>query len=139
MGKIIRAIVSTLKLQAKITLIRPTFKFSIFLQPIIYATMIFMLYKNKSPHELGAYLLGGVELLVIWDSIIMSSAGEIERERFRGTLENVYITPIKFTHIMLGKVVGNTLLGTFSMIIILTYCYLILRVPLRSSILSCSY
>lgn len=124
----IRIISSTILLQAKKSFARPTFQFSIILQPIIYSTLLYMMYMEQRESELGGYLLGGVTIMVLWNSMTMSSAGDIERERFEGNLENLFIAPVRFFVIMLGKVIGNTLLGMVSLVMIVAFSKIVLGI-----------
>ncbi|HWI63692.1 MAG TPA: ABC transporter permease, partial [Symbiobacteriaceae bacterium] len=45
---------------------------------------------------------------------LWSSATDIGRERWMGTLEILLIAPVRFPTVLLGKILGNTLLGALS-------------------------
>lgn len=47
----------------------------------------------------------------VWTCICFSSAGDINRERWSGTLSIIYTTPADFRFIILGKILGNTILS----------------------------
>jgi ABC-2 type transport system permease protein len=104
-------------IQMKQSFARATFKFCVLVQPIIYAVITFMMFKNSGIENFTSYVVLGTGIMSLWSSICFSSAGDIERERYMGTLEIVTSVPVQFKIIMLGKVLGNTILGLMSMVI----------------------
>lgn len=79
------------------------------------------MYKD-SPHiNYVNYVVLGSGITSLWSSLCFSSAGDIERERFMGTLENIFCAPVKFTTIVLGKIFANTFLGLNSLFISLLF------------------
>lgn len=70
-------------------------------------------------------------LLTLTLTIITSTA--IVRERERGTLEQLVVTPIDKTSLMLGKLVPFVLVGYVQMTVVLTLGRLIFDVPMRGS------
>jgi ABC-2 type transport system permease protein len=71
-------------------------------------------------------------LLTITMTLITSTA--IVRERERGTLEQLIVTPIGKTSLMLGKMVPFGLVGYVQMFVVLTLGRLIFDVPVRGSL-----
>ncbi|UAC48080.1 ABC transporter permease [Bacillus aquiflavi] len=96
---------------------RSTFKFIIIIQPILYSLLLLLMSLKSSTAFMGEYIVISAGIMTLWSSIIFSSAGDIERERFMGTLESIYSSPTDFRLIMLGKVSANVVLGMMSMII----------------------
>jgi len=117
MTSILNVIGSSLNIHMKQTFARATFRFIIIFQPILYSFLLYMLLMNSDNSNKGEYIVISAGLMNLWSSIIFSSAGDIERERFMGTLELIYITPSDFRIIFLGKVLGNIILGLFSMLL----------------------
>lgn len=72
-------------------------------------------------------------LLTLTLTIITSTA--IVRERERGTLEQLIVTPIDKTSLMLGKLVPFVLVGYVQMTVVLALGRLIFDVPMRGSFL----
>jgi ABC-2 type transport system permease protein len=72
-------------------------------------------------------------LLTITMTLITSTA--IVRERERGTLEQLIVTPIDRTSLMLGKLVPFVLVGYVQMSVVLTLGHLFFRVPVEGSLL----
>lgn len=103
---------------------RNTFKFVVVIQPILYATLLYFMSVGENTIH-GNYILCSVGVMNFWSTMIFSSAGDIERERFFGTLESIYNSPSDFRIILIGKVLGNLVFGlislgiTFSVIVFL--------------------
>jgi ABC-2 type transport system permease protein len=72
-------------------------------------------------------------LLTITMTLITSTA--IVRERERGTLEQLIVTPIDRTSLMLGKLVPFVLVGYVQMSVVLTLGHFFFRVPVEGSLL----
>lgn len=113
----LKIIFSTFKLQMSQSFSRATFRFCIIVQPLIYTFILYMMYKGSSRSNYMNYVIMGSGLTSLWSSVCFSSAGDIERERYMGTLENLFCSPSKFTSIVLGKVLGNTFLGLSGMLL----------------------
>lgn len=71
-------------------------------------------------------------LLTITMTLITSTA--IVRERERGTLEQLVVTPIDKTSLMLGKLIPFVLVGYVQMTVVLALGWLIFDIPLRGSL-----
>lgn len=71
-------------------------------------------------------------ILTLTMTIITSSA--IVRERERGTLEQLIVTPIDRTSLMLGKLVPFVLVGYVQMSVVLTLGRLVFDVPIRGNL-----
>lgn len=100
-----------LKLQMKQSFARTMYKYCLLVQPIIYSIITYMMFKNSGLDNFVSYIILGTGILSLWSSICFSTAGDIERERFMGTLQVIYCTPTNFKIIMIGKILGNTILG----------------------------
>lgn len=124
-------ILSSFFVQMKQSLARPTFKFVVFLQPILNSLLFYFILKNNKEINVGVYILVGVGLINLWGTILYSSASDIERERGMGTLEVIFTTPSDFRTIFLGKVLSNIFLGLLSMAI----SYVMLKFVLNINII----
>lgn len=117
--------------QLSLTLARPTFQIILVLQPIVMATIAYMIYRNTAQAgDFMAFVVIGSGIAGMWSSIAFSSAGDINRERAYGTLSALFFTPTSLVVIMLGKITANALLSVFSLVVSLVFAWLVLRVPL---------
>jgi ABC-2 type transport system permease protein len=67
--------------------------------------------------------------------MILITSMAVVRERERGTLEQLIVTPIGKTSLMLGKILPFVLVGYTQMTVILVLAKLLFDVPLRGSLL----
>jgi len=73
-------------------------------------------------------------IIVTMTMVIMTSMG-IVRERERGTLEQLIVTPIKSYELMIGKIVPYIVLGYLQITVALLVGVLVFHVPIRGSLL----
>jgi ABC-2 type transport system permease protein len=83
----------------------------------------------------STYIVPGLVGLLLSLTLIMLTAMAIVRERERGTLEQLVVTPIDKTSLMLGKIIPFALVGYVQMTVILTLGKLLFHIPLRGSLL----
>ncbi|WP_142967705.1 ABC transporter permease [Enterococcus casseliflavus] len=112
-----RVILTSSIVQMKQSISRPMFKFCIFLSPIFSGFLLGMIYQNKSIETFTLYAFIGSGMSTFWTSICFSSASDIDREKWIGTLPILFTAPVGFSKIILGKVIGNTVWGFISFII----------------------
>jgi ABC-2 type transport system permease protein len=117
------ALLHTIKVHMGLSMARPMFKFIILISPLLYATIAIFVYGTASPERILHYVVLGSGFMSLWSSIVYSSASDINRERFYGTLEIIFVAPVSFSIVLIGKIIANTLLGLLSMVI--SYVYLI--------------
>lgn len=127
MGRFFRTIWKSCTIQMNQSFSRATFRFCVVVQPIIYAIIVYMMFRNSGIENFTAYVILGTGILTLWSTICFSSAGDIERERYMGTLQVISAVPTSFKTIILGKVLGNTLLGLSSMVITFTFVWLVFK------------
>lgn len=73
-------------------------------------------------------------IIVTMTMVIMTSIG-IVRERERGTMEQLIVTPIKPYELMIGKIVPYIALGYLQITVALLVGVLVFKVPIRGSLL----
>ncbi|ULO05922.1 ABC transporter permease [Paenibacillus sp. 19GGS1-52] len=117
MKYILRTICASFIIHMKQSFSRPTFRFVIILQPLFYSLLLYFMYNRSELSDIGERIIIGTGIMNLWSSMIYSSASDIERERYMGTLETIYTVPSDFRIIYLGKVLGNIALGLFSVVI----------------------
>lgn len=110
-----RIVWSTMILQMKQSFARPMFRFCLIINPIVNTIFLYELFLQRDMGQFINYVVLGSGLMGLWSCICFSSVGDINRERYSGTLPFLYTAPGGFGVIIFGKVMGNTVmsLGTF--------------------------
>ncbi len=84
--------------------------------------------------ESAVFIVPGVAALLLTLTLLLLTAMAIVRERERGTLEQLIVTPITRSGLMLGKLLPFVLVGYVQMTVILFLGHFVFNVPLRGSI-----
>lgn len=110
-------IVSTAVLQIKSSLARPMFRFCLLANPAVNTVLLYEMFVNSKREDFLSYVVLGAGLMALWSCICFSSAGDINRERYNGTLSLIYTAPAGFKTIIAGKVAGNTFLSMITFLV----------------------
>ena len=113
----LQIIISTMKLQMKQSFARPMFRFCLICNPIVNTIFLYEMFLNKGMDAFLNHVVLGAGLMGIWGCICFSSVGDINRERWSGTLPIIYVAPGGFGLIILGKVLGNTVLSLLTFVL----------------------
>ena len=122
---------STIRVQMKQSFARPMFRFCLIANPILNTILLYEMYRGSGEENFMAYVVLGAGLMGLWSCICFSSAGDINRERHSGTLALIFAAPASFPSIILGKIVGNTLLSLLTLGISLATAAVLFRIPLK--------
>ncbi len=89
-----------------------------------------------NPDSISAYYIvpGILAILVTMTMVLLTSVG-IVREREKGTLEQLMVTPLKPLEIMIGKITPYVLLGYVQITVALIVAVTFFGVPVRGSII----
>ncbi|MGX7111882.1 ABC transporter permease [Gemella cuniculi] len=109
-----RAILMSARIQMEQSIARPMFRFCVFISPILSGILLGMIYQNRSIEDFMLYAFIGAGISTFWGSICFSSASDMDREKWLGTMPMIFTSPIGFENIIFGKILGNTLWGIFS-------------------------
>jgi ABC-2 type transport system permease protein len=82
----------------------------------------------------STFIVPGIIGVLLAMMLILVTSMAIVRERERGTLEQLVVTPISRTSLMLGKIVPFIVVGYVQMTVILTLGKLLFDLPTRGSI-----
>lgn len=82
----------------------------------------------------ATYIVPGIIGVLLSMTLVVVMSMAVVRERERGTLEQLVVTPISRTSLMLGKVLPFVLVGYVQMTVILLLGRLVFHVPVRGSI-----
>jgi ABC-2 type transport system permease protein len=80
------------------------------------------------------YIVPGLVGVLLSLTLILITSLSITRERERGTLEQLVVTPIDKTSMMLGKIIPFVLVGYVQMTVVLLLGRFLFGVPVRGSI-----
>lgn len=83
----------------------------------------------------ATYIVPGIIGVLLSMTMVIITAMAVVRERERGTLEQLVVTPLDRTSIMLGKLLPFALVGYVQMTVILVLGRLLFDVPVRGSLL----
>jgi ABC-2 type transport system permease protein len=81
------------------------------------------------------FIVPGVIGILLTITMTLITSTSIVRERERGTLEQLIVTPIDKTSLMLGKLVPFVLVGYVQMSVVMGLGWLIFDIPIRGSLL----
>jgi ABC-2 type transport system permease protein len=81
------------------------------------------------------FMIPGVIGMVLYAIMAMLTATAVVRERERGTIEQLIVTPIRSWELVVGKVAPYVILGFWDLIEVLIIGHLWFGVPVRSSLL----
>ena len=114
MRNILDIIGGTMRIQMKNSFARPMFQFCLIVAPITNTILLYYMFKNSQMDNFMTYVVVGAGLSSLWACICFSSIGDINRERWYGTLSLIFTAPAGFNLIILGKIIGNTILSLIS-------------------------
>jgi ABC-2 type transport system permease protein len=80
------------------------------------------------------YIVPGIIGVLLSLTMILVTSLAITRERERGTLEQLIVTPIDKTSMMLGKILPFVLVGYVQMTVVLVLGRILFHVPIRGSL-----
>lgn len=117
MKNIVSIISGTMRIQIKNSFIRPMYRFCLIVNPIGNTILLYYMFRNSQMNDFMTYVILGAGLSSLWECICFSSIGDINRERWSGTLPMIFCAPCGFNLIILGKIIGNTVLSMASLVI----------------------
>jgi ABC-2 type transport system permease protein len=82
----------------------------------------------------SAYIVPGIIGILLSMTMVLITSMAIVRERERGTLEQLVVTPIDKPSLMLGKIVPFVLVGYTQMSVVLLLGRLLFDIPIRGSV-----
>lgn len=112
-----KVIFSSAIVHMKQAIARSMFRYCLFLNPLCNAILLGLMYSNKSNQEFTLYAILGTSLSSFWTIICFSSAADINREKYLGTLPILFTSPSGFKKIIFGKLLGNSLWGVVAFLL----------------------
>jgi ABC-2 type transport system permease protein len=100
------------------------------LQPIIFASIAFLMVENGNASGTLLYVALGAGLMGIWSSTLFGSGGAIQWQRWQGTLELLVAAPAPFVYCLLPLTVATSTIGLYSIVATLFWGGIFFGMPL---------
>jgi ABC-2 type transport system permease protein len=101
------------------------------LQPVIFATIAFYLFKSGGRPGTLLYAALGAGMMGIWSSTLFGSGGALQWNRFQGTLELLVAAPPPFVVVLLPLTLATSITGAYALLATLLWGRLFFGVPLH--------
>jgi ABC-2 type transport system permease protein len=100
------------------------------LQPLIFATIAFYMWKAGARPGTLLYVALGAGLMGVWSSTLFGSGGAIQWQRWQGTLELLIAAPPRFLLTLTPLTIATATLGLYSIVATLFWGWVLFDVPL---------
>jgi ABC-2 type transport system permease protein len=102
-----------------------------FIQPVIFASIAFYMFRagGRAPTLLYAAL--GAGLMGIWSSTLFGSGGAIQWQRWQGTLELIVVVPPPLLQVLLPLTIATSAIGLYSVVATLVWGMVFFGMPLQ--------
>jgi ABC-type polysaccharide/polyol phosphate export permease len=101
------------------------------IQPVIFASIAFFMYRTGSREGTLLYVALGAGLMGIWSSTLFGSGGAIQWQRWQGTLEILIAAPAPFLLVLLPLTLATASIGLYSIVATLVWGRIFFGVPLE--------
>src|SRR5437899_3832317 len=99
------------------------------LQPVIFASIAFFMFKSGSRPGTLLYASLGAGVMGIWSSTLFGSGGAIQWARWQGTLEALVAAPAPFLLVLLPMTLATATVGLYSLVATLVFGRLCFGIP----------
>jgi ABC-2 type transport system permease protein len=86
---------------------------------------------SRSPN----FFLPGLTAVLLLNVTTFLTAFSIVREKERGTLEQLFVTPVRPMGLLLGKLLPYLVIGFFELCMLLTFMVFVFRVPIHGNVI----
>jgi ABC-2 type transport system permease protein len=101
-----------------------------FLQPLIFATIAFYVFRAGEKEGTLLYAAIGAGLMGIWSSTLFGSGGAIQWQRWMGTLESLIVAPAPFLLVLAPLTVATATVGLYALAATLVWGWLLFGIPI---------
>lgn len=101
------------------------------LQPVIFASIAFFMWRAGDRPGTLLYVALGAGLMGIWSSTLFGSGGAIQWQRWQGTLEILVASPAPFLLVLVPLTLATSSIGLYSIAATLLWGRLFFGVPLE--------
>jgi ABC-2 type transport system permease protein len=98
-------------------------------QPIIFASLAFFMFRAGARESALLYVSLGAGLMGIWSSVLFGSGGAIQWQRWQGTLEVGVAAPPPFVLVLLPITLSTSVIGLYSLTATLVWGRIFFGVP----------
>jgi ABC-2 type transport system permease protein len=100
------------------------------LQPVIFASIAFFMWRAGAREGTLLYVALGAGLMGMWSSTLFGSGGAIQWQRWQGTLEILVAAPPRFLLTILPLTLATASIGLYAIVATLLWGRLLFGVPL---------
>jgi ABC-2 type transport system permease protein len=101
------------------------------IQPVIFATIAFYLFKTGGRPGTLLYAALGAGMMGIWSTTLFGSGGALQWNRWQGTLELLVAAPVPFVVVLLPLTLATSVTGAYALVATLGWGRLFFGVPLH--------
>ncbi|HEX5585394.1 ABC transporter permease [Gaiella sp.] len=101
------------------------------LQPVIFATIAFYMFKAGGQPGTLLYVALGAGMMGIWSTTLFGSGGALQWNRWQGTLELLVASPPPFVVVLLPLTLATSVTGAYSLLATLVWGRIFFGVPLH--------
>ena len=101
------------------------------LQPLIFASIAFFMFRAGRDETTLLYAALGSGLMGIWSSTLFGSGGAIQWQRWEGTLEVLVAAPASFVGIIVSLTLATAAIGIYSLSGTLAWGWLFFDIPIE--------
>jgi ABC-2 type transport system permease protein len=127
----LRLLWSGLKFRVRELMVSRWFLLLCFLQPVIFATIAFYMFKAGGRPGTLLYAALGAGMMGIWSSTLFGSGGALQWNRWQGTLELLVAAPPPFVVVLLPLTLATSITGIYSLFATLFWGRIFFGVPLH--------
>src|SRR6476659_6440170 len=110
-----RVVVAGLRFRVRELMVSRWFLLLCFLQPVIFATIAFYMFRAGSRNGTLLYAALGAGMMGVWSTTLFGSGGMIQWQRWQGTLELGAAAPPAMALIYLPFSLANAFTGMYAM------------------------
>jgi ABC-2 type transport system permease protein len=120
-----------LKLRVKEFSVSHWFLLMCLIQPVIFASIAFFLFKAGGQTGTLLYAALGAGMMGIWSSTLFGSGGALQWNRWQGTLELLVGAPPPFIVVLLPLTIATSVTGAYSLLATLAWGWAIFGIPIH--------
>jgi ABC-2 type transport system permease protein len=127
--RVLRLVWAGWKFHVKTLTLSGFFLLTSIVQPIIFATIAFLMFRAGGGNTTLLYVALGAGMMGIWSSTLFGSGGAIQWQRWQGTLEYLIASPPSFVLILVPLTLATSTIGLYSLSATLLWGRLFFGVP----------